>query len=185
MESPLSNPYASPAANLYGSATGGAADAVSPSTIAQLAGTKPWVRFMSVILWLSFGLLAFFSFSYAVIATTSASAFANNPAFKSNPLLADSPGLITGMMFGFAGFFGVSALLTLYPAVKLWNYASRISTLMATRSITDLESALTDQRRIWKSTGITTLIGLFMVAIGFIAFFAWIATAIKSGAFPQ
>lgn len=51
MENPA-NPYSTPAANLYGAATGGGADAVSPGTIAQLAGTKPWVRFISVMMWI-------------------------------------------------------------------------------------------------------------------------------------
>jgi len=56
MENPA-NPYSTPAANLYGAASGGGADAVSPGTIAQLAGTKPWVRFISVMLWIAIGFM--------------------------------------------------------------------------------------------------------------------------------
>ena len=184
MESPA-NPYSTPAANLYGSTSGGAVEPVAASTIAQLAGTKPWIRFLSVILWIASGVLALFSCMYAFAASTGAIDILNNPAFKNNPVFTNSPalmsGMMTGMMIGMAVYFGVFAFLTIYPALKLWKYANRIATLMATRAIVDLDAALTEQRRYWKFNGILTIIGICMVLIGFIAFFALIVTAVQSG----
>jgi hypothetical protein len=186
MESPA-NPYSTPATNLYGSTSGGAVETVAASTIAQLAGTKPWIRFLSVILWIASGFLALGSCIYALIAAAGPSmfannpVFANNPAFKNNPLFANSPAFMTGLMIGTAVYFGVFAFLTIYPALKLWKYANRIATLMATRAIVDLDAALTEQRRYWKFNGILTIIGICMFVIGVIAFFALIVTAAQSG----
>ena len=183
MESPLSNPYSSPVANLFGSATNSVAEAVSPSTIAQLAGTKPWVRFMSVIFWLGGLFLVLLSGFYALLAASGTlnNDFKSNPAIAGNPVFTNNPAFLAGILIGTSVYLGVFAFLTIYPALKLWKYANSIARLMASRSIADLDAALTEQRRYWKFHGIMTLIGICMVLIGIIAFFALIFTAISSG----
>lgn len=184
MESPLPNPYSSPVANLFGSATSSVAEAVSPSTIAQLAGTKPWVRFMSVIFWLAGLFLVLLCSFYALLAasgTLNNPEFTSNPAIAGNPMLSKNPAVFTGILVGTSVYLGVFAFLTIYPALKLWKYANCIARLMASRSIADLDAALTEQRRYWKFHGIMTLIGICMVLIGIIAFLALIFTAISSG----
>ncbi|WP_397383497.1 DUF5362 family protein [Prosthecobacter sp.] len=188
MESPLSNPYSSPVANLFGSATNSAAEAVSPSTIAQLAGTKPWVRFMSVIFWLGGLFLVLLSGFYALLAASGTfnNDFKSNPAIAGNPVFTNNPAFLAGILIGTSIYLGVFAFLTIYPALKLWKYANSIGRLMASRSIADLDAALTEQRRYWKFHGIMTLIAICMVLIGVIAFFALIFTAISSGMkFPR
>ncbi|MDI1315154.1 DUF5362 family protein [Prosthecobacter sp.] len=168
MESPLSNPYASPSANLYGSASGGAADAVSPSTIAQLAGTKPWVRFMSVLMWIAICLVILAIIAVGVAMTLGAS----------KPI--GTPELIL------IGVYGVMIFFYIYPAVKMWKFANRVKSLMATRSLADLDAALTEQRKLWKFVGVFTIIMLciYLVAvIGFVALGA--GAAMKSGAFNR
>jgi hypothetical protein len=168
MESPLSNPYASPTANLYGSASGGAADAVSPSTIAQLAGTKPWVRFMSVLMWIAISLIILGIIAVGVMMTMGAS-----KAIGTQELII-------------IGVYGVLIFFYIYPAVKMWKFANRVKSLMETRSLADLDAALTEQRRLWKFVGILTIIMLciYLVAIiGFVALGA--GAALKSGAFNR
>lgn len=189
MESPLSNPYSSPVANLFGSATNSVAEAVSPSTIAQLAGTKPWVRFMSVIFGIGGLILVLMSCLYALLAasgTLNNPEFTSNPAIAGNPMFSKNPAILTGILIGTSLYLGVFAFLTIYPALKLWKYANCIGRLMASRSIADLDAALTEQRRYWKFHGIMTLIAICMVLIGIIALFALIFTAISSGVkFPR
>ncbi|MBN8421292.1 MAG: hypothetical protein J0L73_20425 [Verrucomicrobia bacterium] len=168
MESPLSNPYATPSANLYGSASGGAADAVSPSTIAQLAGTKPWVRFISVLMWIAICLI--------ILGIIIAGAAMTLGASKS----IGTPELIL------IGAYGVMIFFYIYPAMKMWKFANRVKSLMATRSLSDLDAALTEQRKLWKFVGIFTIITLciYLVAvIGFVALGA--GAALKSGAFNR
>jgi hypothetical protein len=168
MESPLSNPYASPAANLYGSASGGGADAVSPSTIAQLAGTKPWVRFMSVLMWIVISLVILGVIGFGIMMTLGAS--------KS----IGTPELIIIAAYGVMIFFYI------YPAVKMWKFANRVKSLMATRSLADLDAALTEMRRLWKFTGIITIVILCIYLVFIIGLVAMGATsALKSGAFSR
>ena len=168
MESPLANPYASPAANLYGSTSGGAADAVSPSTIAQLAGTKPWVRFISVLMWIAICLIIL-GIVGVVIAMTLGAAKA-----------IGTPELIL------VGVYGILIFFYIYPALKMWKFANRVNSLMETRSLADLDAALSEQRKLWKFVGIFTIITLCIYVVFIIGFIAMGATAaMKSGAFNR
>ncbi len=171
MEAPPANPYSTPAANLYGSTSGGAADAVSPSTIAQLAGTKPWVRFLSVLMWISAGLMLLVAAGMGIFSTMGAS--------KSMP---SSP--FGGMQLTLvAVIYGILAFVYIFPALKLWKYANRIGSLGATRSVADLDAALNEQRSFWKFIGVMAaiMISIYLVAIiGFVAFGA--SAALKAGA---
>ncbi len=174
MESPLANPYSTPAANLYGSTTGGVSDAVSPSTIAMLAATKPWVRFMAVLMWIGV--------AFMLLAAVGMGAFSMLGLAKqgqANPF--GGAGLIA-----MAAIYGVMAFVYIYPAIKLWKYANRIGSLGSTRSVTDLDAALNEQRGFWKFIGVMTIlmISLYFVAIiGFVAFGA--SAAMKAGVLPH
>lgn len=168
MESPLSNPYATPSANLYGSTSGGAADAVSPSTIAQLAGTKPWVRFMSVLMWIAISLIILGIIGVGVV------------------MAMGAPKAIGTSELIIIGVYGVMIFFYIYPAVKMWKFANRVKSLMETRSLADLDAALTEQRKLWKFVGILTIITLciyLVFIIGFVALGA--GAALKSGAFNR
>lgn len=156
MESPVPNPYSTPAANLYGAASGSGADAVSPGTIAVLAGTKPWVRFMSVMLWLGVA----FTLLGAVMMGGMAILGMSNAAIAPPPFGATGMGAL-------AVLYVVMACVYVYPAVKLWSYATQIGRLGASRTVADLDAALTEQRRFWKFVGVAfiTLMSLYAVAI--------------------
>jgi hypothetical protein len=174
MESPLSNPYSTPAANLFGSSSGAVADAVSPSTIAILSATKPWVRFMSVLMWIGVALMLLLAAGMGIFSTLDAA-----KSMSSGPL--------GGMqLVVFAVIYGVLAFVYIFPALKLWKFANRIGSLGATRSMADLDAALNEQRSFWKFVGVMTIImiSLYLVAIiGFVAFGA--SAAMKAGAFPR
>jgi len=174
MESPLANPYSSPAANLYGSTSGGAADAVSPSTIAILSATKPWVRFISVMMWIGVGLMLLAAAGMGVVSTLGAS--------KSMP---SSP--FGGVQFiVLAVVYGVFAFIYIFPALKLWKYANRIVSLGATRSVADLDAALNEQRSFWKFIGVMMVIMLSLYVVAIIGFVVLGATAaMKAGALPH
>ncbi len=171
MESPA-NPYSTPAANLYGASTGVSSEIVAASTIAQLTGTKPWVRFISVILWLLSGLVL-------LAATAMAAISVFNPPKTSAIPFGNGEFMILAVVYGLLSF------IYIFPAVKLWKYANRIGSLGATRSTTDLDSALNEQRSFWKYAGIMTII----IICSYIALFIGMlyfgfSTALKSGAFP-
>lgn len=174
MESPLANPYASPSANLYGSASGGGADAVAPSTIAILSATKPWVRFMSVLMWIGVAFMLLFAAGMGVISMIGASKFMSSGPFGGMQLTI------------LAGVYGVLAFVYVFPAIKLWKYANRIGSLGATHSITDLDAALNEQRSFWKFVGVMTIIMISLYIVTVIGFVALGATAaMKGGAFSR
>jgi len=173
MESTPTNPYSAPVSNPYGSGTG-STDAVSPSTISALVGTKPWVRFLSIMLWIGIGLMLL---GAAFIAIASATGLPGSSG--RNPLGGPEMILITVI-------YAVLALIYIYPAIKLWAYGSRIGALSVTRSLADLDAALTEQRRFWKFAGIIMIILICTYIIMFIGIFAFAgATAFKAGGFPR
>ena len=160
-----SNPYATPSSNPYGSNPLSMEGSVAAETIAPLAGTKPWVQFMSVIMWI----IAAFCLFYAVIMIAMDGVMSealiqqqpNNPLFK-GPFMA-----VIG------GFYFLLAFFYIYPAVKLWAYGSRIGTLKTTLQVQDLNAALHEQRRLWKFTGIMTIVFIALTILGIIALVAF------------
>jgi hypothetical protein len=152
-----SNPYATPTANPYGTSASLSADAVSPGTIAALAGTKPWVRFISVMMWIGVVLMVLVGvLMTTVLGGVMATTQPNNPFGKNF-------GLLIGLIYIAMSF------LYIYPALKLGNFASKIKDLMNSRSVADLDAALHQQRQFWKFLGVMMIV-LFslyvLIAIG-------------------
>lgn len=160
------NPYSTPSANVYGTSSGG--DVVSPGTIAQLAGTKPWVRFMAVLMWLG-ALLIIGVIVLMLVAGSAGIAQMGNVGSR-------EAGMLLGMMIP----YGIMAFLMMYPASKMWKYANSIGRLVASHSVADLDAALTEQRRYWKFNGILVIIGICFGLIGFIAAIAMGASMAKT-----
>lgn len=157
------DPYSSPTA--HDSTPGfSAGSAISQGVLAQLAGTKPWVRFMSVLMFIGAGFMLLAAlFMLAMGGTMAATAKTGGAA------------LPAGMMTGIAVLYAVFAGVYIYPAMKLWKYASRIGNLLTTGAMMDLESALNEQRSFWKFLGI-------MVIAMFVLYFVVIIAAVGFGA---
>lgn len=172
MESPA-NPYSSPAANLFGASTGVSSDIVAASTISQLTGTKPWVRFLSVMMWIGVIFMLLAAGGMGVVAAIGKGKLASNSPF------GDRQFIVLAVVYVFF------AILYIIPAAKLWKYANRIGSLAATRSLADLDKALNEQRGFWKFVGVMMIIMLSLYLIAIIGVVALGATAaLKSGAFP-
>ncbi|MDI1312660.1 DUF5362 family protein [Prosthecobacter sp.] len=145
------NPYAAPSAKTQSGAIG----AVPLPIIAELTGTKPWVRLISILMWLVCALFLLSIVGNLIIGVVTASAMAD----KGNG------GMGFGMLVFMMVFFGITAMLIVYPTLKLSKYASCISRLAESQSFTDLTAALAEQRRFWKFYGIITLIYLIFAAL--------------------
>lgn len=164
------DPYSSPAMNLP-PVSRAVDSAISQGVLAQLAGTKPWVRFISVLMFVGVG----FMLLGAVGLTAAAMMGVKNSNSGTFP---------AGMMVGMAIGYGIFAFLYIYPALKLWNYANRIAVVAATGSTADLESALSEQRSFWKFLGILILIMLVLylvILIGMIALGGFAAFKAQGG----
>ncbi|MDB6003022.1 MAG: hypothetical protein JWR15_9, partial [Prosthecobacter sp.] len=173
MESPA-NPYSTPAANLYGSTTSGAMEGVSPSTIAMLEATKPWVRFMSVLMWIAVVFMLLGAVGMGAFSMLGLASQGKPSPFGGKELIV------------MAVVYGVLAFVYIYPAIKLWKYANRIGSLASTRALTDLDTALDEQRGFWKFIGIMTILMIsvyVVIIIGLVVFGA--SAAMKAGGLPH
>lgn len=140
------NPYAAPSSKTQGGAVG----AVPFPIVAELTGTKPWVRLISVLMWIVCVVFLLAIAGNLIIGVVGASAMAKS----------GNGGAGLGMLASMMIFFGVTSMLIIYPTLKLSKYASNISKLAQSQSFTDLTAALAEQRRFWKFYGIITLIYL-------------------------
>ena len=152
------DPYSSPTSYVQPPSFSSPA-AISQGVLAQLAGTKGWVRFMSVLMFVGAG----FMLLVGLIMLVAGGSIAAN---------AKAGALPAGMMTGIAILYALLSVLYIYPALKLWKYATQIGALLISGSMMDLESALGQQRSFWKFVGIM-VIALF--AMYFVAVIAMVA----------
>lgn len=130
--------------------------AVSEGVLRALAGTKPWVRFFSVLILIGaafLGLVAIALFVAGGGALFQATGLKHMPA---------------GVGAAIAVVYGLLAFLYIYPGMKLWKYASRIGLLLESRDQLDLEAALNEQRAFWKFVGVIMLVFVVLYAVIFI-----------------
>ena len=137
------NPYRSPSesgdAPILGDEVG---QVVTPTVLAMLSQTQPWVRFLSVLGFIASGLMVL------------------------GGLVAFVATMGRGMGFIFLIYIPMG-LLYFFPAMFLFRYAGRIADLRLTRGVEQLEDALAAQKSFWKFVGIAALIviSLYLVAI--------------------
>jgi hypothetical protein len=150
-----SNPYNSPSANLFGSSNQTTAEAVPAEAISQLKGTKPWVRFISVLMWIGVAFMLLAGAGLAVLGITGSE-------------MGKSLGYTPPVMITMAILYGLFSFLYIYPAVKLWSYGSAINRLLSSRRTEDLVTSLNQQRSFWKFIGMLMLIMISIYIVGII-----------------
>ena len=154
-----SNPYSAPATTPQGSSDFSSAGAVSAAAVQQLAATKPWVRFMSVITFVCAGFMLIAAAGMVMMGSMGAMS-KGGAAFP-----------FTGVMgFGIAVIYAALSLIYIFPGVKLWKYANAIGMLIQSGREGDLVAALNHQRSFWKFVGILVLsmLVLYLVIIVFV-----------------
>lgn len=134
---------------------------ITPGVLQALAGTKPWVRFCSII-----GLIGTGFMFLAAVAMILVGFFA--PASSSGGAKGlDALGMGGGL--GLGAVYIVLGILYLFPSIKLWKYGSHIASLLQSNSSADLESALEAQRSFWKFVSIMMIIGIVLYIVGIAA----------------
>ena len=152
------NPYSPPVAQApYASYVQpvAAGTSVSEGAIEMLRLTRPWVMFMSVVFFLGAGLMLLGGLA---VMAMSALASAASPGI---------PGWLGAVYIPLAAIY-------IYPGVKAWMYAGSIGRLLASRGVGDLESALLQQKSIWKYFGVTTIVCV-------VGYFVAIVVAVLAG----
>jgi hypothetical protein len=113
---------------------------VTDATYRALMGTRPWVLFMAVLLFIYAGLTAL----------TAMFAFLEGNRTGSSERVAQ----------GVGGFVG--AALIVWMGMLLLRYSSRIAALQYSHDVTHLEQALDAQRLFWYLFGVIALVALVL-----------------------
>jgi hypothetical protein len=150
------NPYASPVFTGQTIAMDGSV--VPLLVIQELKRTKPWVRLISVLMWIGCVLIL----AFLLISSMEQLSMGSQMLMKGD--IAEGLGTMTGV----AIFIALGAALVIYPTLKLTKYASNIGRLVESQSFTDLCAALREQRRFWKFHGILSII--YICVIGGVVF---------------
>jgi hypothetical protein len=148
-----SPPQAAPGVLAY-AAPSMAGVTLTPVGLEMLRQTKPWVRLIAILIYVSVGLYVLGGVGM---------------------LLAAVAGR-TGEMAGMALIYVVVAGLYLPPAVFLGRYASSIGALAASLRPDDLTAALAAQKSFWKYVGIAAVVVLVFVVL--ILLLVFVAAAI-------
>ena len=131
--------------------------AVTATVLDHLRGTKPWVRFISVLGFICAALLVLVGLFMMAIGGMGS-------AIPGMEKLGKGFGVLLG------GLYFLAALVYVFFSIPLYRYASAIQSMVQSRSTGALEQALAHQRSFWRRVGITTLVLLciYVAAIGLV-----------------
>jgi magnesium-transporting ATPase (P-type) len=127
-----------------------------------LRQTRPWVRLMSVIVYISVGFMVLGGLTIFLVGLTGNFMGNNSAVFASMPGGTHLAGLVYILL----------AVLYFVPGVFLSRYASAIKTLEFSPAPESLENALKYQKSFWRYVGVFTVVCLVFIASGFAFGFA-------------
>jgi hypothetical protein len=115
----------------------------SPTAVTSLLRTRPWVRFMSIVGFVTAGPMALIG------------------------LIGVAIGVVTRNVEAavLAVIYPPFALLYVFPSLYLFKYANRIRDFGSNGDPLQLELALDAQRAFWKFAGVFTLVSLVLTVV--------------------
>jgi hypothetical protein len=116
--------------------------------------TRPWVRFFSIMLFISVAFALIGALTVMIVTITGSMFNTGNEAFDTLP----------GGGFAIGLLYLVMAVLYIPPGLFLSRYASAIRYLESTPTSQALERALKFQKSFWRYMGILTVAGLIIGA---------------------
>ena len=135
-------------------AYGGSGDGIDPAldaAVHTMSQTKPWVRFISVMMFIGSGFMMLGGLGAIVVG-----------------LIGAGMGEVEAAFIPFLGvLYIVMAFLYIVPASYLWSYATRIGVLQQQKSLGNLASSLEPQKSFWRFVGILMLVVLVLYAVFF------------------
>jgi hypothetical protein len=147
----------------------GSPGAVSEIAVEMLRQTRPWVMFLGILCFIGAALMLVGGLLYVGMGAVAGSSMAGSKS-SSSAMLGALPAVMGLVYLVMAGVY-------VYPGLKLWGYGSTIGRLVASRSATDLETALLHQKSFWKYSGIMTIV---LIAFYVVLFFVVIAVSVSA-----
>jgi hypothetical protein len=150
----MSNVYAPPGANVDDVQRGGGG--VTAAMVEALRGTKGWVMFIGILLFLG-----------AIMMGLGGLAMIVGMGFMG---ATDKDVPFGGaMMLGMGVMYLVSAVIYVFLGMYLVQYAGACSRVVRDALPNDLEIALNYQRKFWKMGGVLALVFMAMFVVGMVA----------------
>lgn len=128
--------------------------AVTQSMMESLKGTKPWVRFLSILGFIGTGLLVLVGV-FLMLGAGFLSSLGNTS-------LGSLPMIMIGCLYLIIGF------LYILPAIYLFRYADGIQKALTRDVVTGLEYALKNQKSFWTFVGVLAMVVLIIQVLAFI-----------------
>jgi hypothetical protein len=128
--------------------------AITPAMMACLRQTKPWVRFISIMVFIADVLV----FVVGLLLILGAGVFSS----LSGTLLGGAPLGLIGLSYA------VIACLFWFPALYLSRYASGIKRACSGDQVGGVEEALKNQRSFWRFAGILLLLFLIFQVVALV-----------------
>jgi hypothetical protein len=163
--------------NFGSAATDGGVPIASLTPLAQqyLDQTRPWVRFMSVMIFASAGLMALVGLVMLLAALLGGVPATGDEGPTARAFAA---GVAAGQAFAFV----LLAFVYVAPGLYLARYAGAITRLKANATAGGLEDALKHQKSFWRFVGILSVIGLVVTAFAVVlAIVAGVIAAMMAG----
>ena len=119
---------------------------VTEEMVQHLRDTKPWVRFLSIMMFIGSGLMILGAL-FMLLAGA----------------ISRDLGAVFGAMMAFV--YILLAALYIYPSLMLFKYASSIQSLVRDRNPRSMTDALGYQKAFWRFAGILTMVMLCVYAL--------------------
>lgn len=118
--------------------------------ISYLKETSPWLKFISILGFISCGLIALGAVSFIIISIAASSLFSE---FGNIPIWIISP------------LYLAMGLLVFFPSFFMYNFGEKIRKYQFSNSDEDLEEAFRNNKSLWKFFGIMTIISLAITPV--------------------
>ena len=112
----------------------------------SLKRTKPWVRFLSILGFITVGFMMLIGLGMGAVGVA-----------MQDP-----------MMIGMVVLYPLMGLLYIFPSLYLYRYADRIGEFVAGGGKAQLEAAIEAQRSFWKFAGVLVLVSM-VISVVFMA----------------
>lgn len=156
------DPYQPPEANLEAVSDGGLLNHTQPMVL-FLGQTQPWVRLMSVLLFIGAGFMVLGGAAMLIVGVVGAIAGGLGDGFSG----------ATGI--GMGAMYLIMAFMYLPPGLYLHRYANACGEVKNGAGASSIESALLHQKAFWRFIGIMAIVlmvawPVFMIIVGLVAF---------------
>ncbi len=162
------NPYEAPGTGGYGPpqhmAGGGM---ITPMMAEHLRATRPWVRLLSILLFLAAGMMVLTA-GLMFLGGLAGLATAGKRSMGAEALVGPVGGMI---YFAVAGFYAI-------PAIMMHRFANAIDSFVTAPSSASLEDTLDKSRGYWKFCGI---LALAMIALTVVMMVGAIVVGVAAG----